>query len=75
MDMIHNQDTFPFYRAESVQRLSIKNASFVDADYKESQPISQEMLVKMVRRHRKLRWLRSDLTPVNIAMLQSERRK
>ena len=38
-----------------------------------SQPVRQEMLIKMVRLHPTLRWLRSDLTKENIAMLQQER--
>lgn len=32
-----------------------------------------EMLIKMVRLHPTLRWLRSDLTEENVAMLKQER--
>jgi len=35
--------------------------------------IPQDMLMKMVRHHPTLRWLRSDLTPENVAILQQER--
>jgi hypothetical protein len=37
------------------------------------QPVSQELLIKMVRRYPALRWLRRDLTQGNIAMHQQER--
>lgn len=35
--------------------------------------VSQEMLIKMVRCHCTLRWVRSDLSAENVAMLQQER--
>ena len=37
------------------------------------QDLPQEVIVKMVRNRPQLRWLRSDLTPENVAMLQQER--
>jgi len=62
------------------ERLSIKNATWKSistsnerGSLNEYQPLSQEMLIKMVRNHSTLRWLRSDLTPENVAMLQQER--
>jgi hypothetical protein len=66
-----NDAHYMFQFAHNVQRLSIKDASFGDGN--ESRQVSQCMLIKMVRRHRNLRWLRSDLTADNIAMLQRER--
>ena len=39
----------------------------------EGHVVSQAMLIKMVRNHPTLRWLRSDLTEENITMLQRER--
>jgi hypothetical protein len=62
-------------RFNNIVSLSIKNLAWcewreVDAP---AQPVTQEMLIKIVRRHPTLRWLRSDLTEANIAMLQQER--
>lgn len=37
------------------------------------QPVSQAVLMNIVRHHRSLRWLRSDLTSENVAILQQER--
>lgn len=57
-----------------LERLSIKGASwYIDGRPEETWPISQQMLVKMVLNHPNLRWLRSDLTTENIAMLQEEK--
>lgn len=59
-----------------LRRVSIKNATWYSRNRPaESFPVSQEMLIKMVRNPhlRSLRWLRSDLTPENMAMLQRER--
>jgi hypothetical protein len=67
------RDPFLFEFCIQLQRLSIINATWTAIDSKATQPISQEKLMKMVRNHPKLRWLRSDLTDENIAMLQQER--
>lgn len=64
---------FLLKRCGSLERLSIKNASWSTRDGKEQGDVSQEMLIKMVRNHPALRWLRSDLTKENIAVLQRER--
>ena len=67
-----------FRRCRSLERLSIRNVTWAypmcptDID-DQAGPLSQEMLIKMVRRHPTLRWLRSDLSEENIAMLQRER--
>lgn len=66
---------FMFRRCQSLTRLSIKNASCRIEDFQDIifQPVPQEMLIKMVRLHPTLRWLRSDLTPENVTMLKQER--
>lgn len=63
--------SYMFVRCINLERLSIKNATW---DYPNGyyQPVSQDMLIKMVRNHPTLQWLRSDLTTANIAMLQRE---
>lgn len=60
---------------QHVERLSMKNATWSTSyrNQAETYPIPQEMLMKMVRRHAALRWLRSDLTEENLAILQQER--
>jgi hypothetical protein len=59
-------------RFTNIVSLSIKNLAWCGWNTG-VQPVTQEMLIKMVRRHPTLRWLRSDLTEANIAMLQQER--
>ena len=61
----------------NIAYLSIKNATWCEwedrrSDFPRAFPVTQEMLIKMVRHHPTLRWLRSDLTEENIAMLQHE---
>lgn len=69
-----NLDCYMFSWCRRVERFSIRNATCqVYAGDDEAQPVSQEMLIKMVRLHPTLRWLRSDLSPENIAMLKAER--
>ena len=53
----------------------MKNATFQCGHFgrSEPRPFSQNMLIKLVRHHPTLRWLRSDLTDENIAMLNEER--
>jgi hypothetical protein len=55
--------------------MSIKNYSWFIRPEEEGDGnmVSQEMLIKMVRNHPALRWLRSNLLEENIAMLQQER--
>ena len=62
----------------NIVSLSIKNATWCEwedrrGDFPRAFPVTQEMFIKMVRLHPTLRWLRSDLTEENIAMLKSER--
>lgn len=57
----------------SLERLSFNNATYICSDMAAPEPIPQEMLIKMVRHHSNLRWLRSDLTAENIAMLKQEK--
>jgi hypothetical protein len=54
-----------------LQRLSMKNTIMTIGAV--SKPISQAMIMKLVRHHPTLQWLRSDLTQENIATLQRER--
>jgi hypothetical protein len=54
-----------------LQRLSIKNTFWVLPNG-EVEPVSQEMIIRLVRRIPSLRWLRSDLNPDNVAMLQQQ---
>ena len=59
---------------ESLERLSIKNATWsLEENPLEKFPVSQDMLITMVRNHPTLQWLRSDLSADNVAMLQLER--
>ena len=71
------ESVYMFDRHANLACLSIKNATCRlrnEEDSRETaQPVPQEMLIKMVRRHPSLRWLRSDLSEENIAMLQQER--
>jgi len=67
-----------FMYCNNLERLSMKNAAWSILDYHdgsviETFDVSQKMLIKMVRNHSTLRWLRSDLTEENVAMLQHER--
>lgn len=48
-------------------------SSAVGRNVPDTEPIPQGMLMKMVRNLSRLRWLRSDLSPENIAILHQER--
>ena len=61
-----------FSSCNTLERVSIKN-SVISYSQEPSERVSQEMLIKMVRNHPKLRWLKSDLTKENVAMLRQER--
>lgn len=57
-----------------LQRLSIKNACLKpNMHNRKPYRVPQAIIIKMVRNHPTLRWLRSDLTKENVAMLQRER--
>lgn len=55
-----------------LEHLSIKNSTWFQTGHKE-QLVSQGMIIKFVRHTPTLRWLRSDLTEDNVAMLLQER--
>jgi hypothetical protein len=60
----------------ALERVSIKGAKYKRKGQQiEPEPISipQQWLIKFARRAASLRWLRSDLTPENVAMLKRER--
>lgn len=53
--------------------LSLKGATMVEEGTHTTVALPQETLINMVRHHPTLRWLRSDLTTENVAMLKRER--
>jgi hypothetical protein len=61
------------YRCSHLKCLSIMNATWSFPGSETSNPVTQEMLLKMVRHHPTLRWLQSDLTQENITMPQEEK--
>lgn len=58
-----------------LEHLSIKDLTLAVSEEVEGvgEPLPQELLINMVRRHPTLRWLRSDLMAENVAMLKQER--
>ena len=58
-----------------LERVSMKGVTLqvLGAEEQEPEPVPQDIIIKFVRRHHPLRWLRSDLTAENVAMLQQER--
>jgi hypothetical protein len=62
-----------FQNCTRLERLRIMNTTWTSYGSETTQPVAQEMLIKMVRQHPTLRWLRSDVTDENIAMLQQEK--
>jgi hypothetical protein len=62
------------YRLLELERVSIKGATYKYAG-SDGEPLSipQPWLINFARRAASLRWLRSDLTPENVAMLKRER--
>jgi hypothetical protein len=57
-----------------LERVTIKNTTWQAVEVEgEAQPLSQGIIIKFVRHTPTLRWLRSDLTEENVAMLQQER--
>ena len=62
-----------FERCPGIERLSIKDCAYDEFDVEEVETeLPQEDLIQMVRNHPSLRWLRSDLSAENVAMLQQE---
>ena len=78
-DLTYSPSIFLFCRSfgQVVERISIRNASWVDDECYGSPPptsIPQNALIKFIRNAPpSLRWFRSDLTPENIDMLRLER--
>lgn len=69
-----NDYAYLMVRCMRLQRLSIKNATWcTEENPLEKFRVSQQMLIKMVRNHATLKWLRSDLSAENVAMLRQER--
>lgn len=69
---------FLLNKCQNLERLSMQGATLclVHGDTQQTLrevPGSQAMLMKMVRLLPALRWLESDLTPENVAILQQER--
>jgi hypothetical protein len=70
---------YMFRGLTNIVSLSIRNVTFCERRLRERRestrafPITQKMIIKMVRLHPTLRWLRSDLTEASIAKLQHER--
>jgi hypothetical protein len=63
-----------FHRCHrQLERVSIKNVAEVVGRGHQPRAVTQEKLIKMVRRNPALRWLRSDLSEENTAMLRQER--
>jgi hypothetical protein len=64
-------------RGDKIERLSIKGCHLLARDTifapRSHRDLPQEVIVQMVRNRPQLRWLRSDLTPKNVAVLQQER--
>lgn len=70
---VNDRAHYLWMHCRRLERLSIKNSTWCSMFEHASQPFSQEMLIKLVRCHPTLRWLRSDLTDENMAMLRAER--
>ena len=60
--MDNRQNSFMFQYCHALERLSIKNVTWGLDENDCGQPVSQGMLIKMVRHHPTLKWLRSHLT-------------
>lgn len=69
---IVNPEAVLFLECKRLECLSMKG-SFYAKYHSGITPLTQDMLINMVRRHSTLRWLRSDLTAENVAMLKRER--
>jgi hypothetical protein len=68
-------DIFMLKDCPYLERLSIKNARYYNRWSSPAQrgPVTQGMLIKVVRHLANLQWFRSDLSEENIVMLQQER--
>jgi hypothetical protein len=66
-------ETYLFMQCHSLERVTMKNASWKLTYHSKAIPVPQDILIKLVRHHPTLRWFRSDLTDESIAMLKQER--
>lgn len=69
----HSGGWYLWEECPRLERLSFKHATYICSDMAAPEPMTQEMLIKLVRHHPALRWLRSDLLAENVAMLKQER--
>ncbi len=70
---VHDTNEYIFHNFSNLQRLDIQNAFHQGFISDNPNKFCQEQLVKLVRSHPTLRWLKSDLTDENIALLKVER--
>lgn len=61
------------YCSACLERLDIKGAVFYSFFMRGLKPVPVEMIMKFVRNTPTLRWLRSDLSAANVALLKRER--
>jgi len=71
MDLL-DHDTYLWNHCTRLERLSMRGVMY-NTHGKQGRFITQAHLIRLVRRHPTLRWLRSDLSLQNIAMLNRER--
>jgi hypothetical protein len=69
----HDESTYLLRYCPELRRLDIKNASWRCNGMNGREDLPQDIIIKMVRHHPNLVWLRSDLTSENVAMLKRER--
>ena len=69
---LENRDSYLWKHCPVLARVSMVGATF-NLYSETSRPFTQNMLIKLVRFHPTLEYLKSDLTDDNIAMLQKER--
>jgi len=72
-ETIPAENQYLWMSCRRLERLSFKHATWKCSDMTAPEPVTQQMLMKMVRHHSNLRWLRSDLTAENVSMLKQER--
>ena len=68
-----NDNKYLLSTCRNLARVSVKGATLYIIYNRPTIPLPQEILIKFVRRHPTLRWLRSDLTAENVEMLRQER--
>jgi hypothetical protein len=66
--------TWCFIAGSTLERVSIKNVTYqrIHDNQIEVYPVTQKMIMKMVRHHPALKWLRSDMAE-NVSILQQKR--